>query len=488
MKIKESVKKVVGSVMSRLMEFSNIPEMGQIDKDDYLYRPLTDTQKARDLLPLTQRRMQDIVMHLYEATPMGKRLIEMHKDFVIGEGIKYEAEDKDVKTVLDEFWYDPINNWEMSQYMKATELSLFGEQFYPVWVNNYTGAVKLGYIDPTFVKEVTRNPMNPMQLMAVRTNQSLKPVTGSKDHPGAQKDLFRIIDFDRDMNSKTYGRLVGEIFFFSVNRVSNGTRGRSDLLPLADWIDVHERFLFNIAERAKLLSVFIWDVTFKGWSDKRIREWVKKHGLKVPKPGSIRYHNENIEWKAETPKLESSDMSTHARLIKNHIASGYGIPPHWIGEGEKTTRATAMEMGGPSYKHFKSRQFYFKYILKFIFNFVIDQAIIHGTLKDTKEKPLNRKFTIHMQPLAERDFSQIATAMTQIATSLQVALDNDWVTDKQAREFFAHVAGQTGFELDVSGERTDKDYSKEKQDELKKKMEDEDGKPGSEAPEDDTGD
>lgn len=473
MRLIESIKnsKVLQNTVMRLMEFSNIPSMGQVDDDDHLYRPLTDDQRKRDLSPLTQERMQNIAVYLYEATPMGKRLMEFNKDFIIGEGIKYTAEDKEVKEVLDVFWDDPINNWEISQYEKALELSLFGEQFYPVWVNPYDGSVKLGYIDPTLVKKITRNPLNPKQLLEVVLSRSLKPVTGKDDAPGMNKDRLKIIDFDRQYDSDTYGKRVGEIFFFAVNKLSNGTRGRSDLLSLADWIDVHERFLFNIAERAKLLSAFIWDVTFEGFNQKQIDDWVKKHGLKVPKPGSTRYHNEKIKWRAETPKLESSDMSEHASTIKNHIASGFGIPPHWIGEGAKVTRATALVMNSPSYKHFKSKQFYFKYIIKFIFNFVIDQAIIATKL----EPDVNRNFSVIMQPLAEKDFGEVAKAMAEVSTALQMAVENDWITDQQARDFFAHVSSQMGIELNVSAtpdnkEKKDKDYSPEKQDELKKEL------------------
>lgn len=442
MKLIEMRDKFLESVRIRINEAIGMPEMGQIDSDDYKYRSLTDTNTKRDLNPITQERMQDIAVYLMESTPMGKRLMEFNKDYIIGEGIKYSAVDGNVQQILNNFWFDPINNFEISQYARAMELSLFGEQFWPTWVNPVDGAVKLGCIDPKQVKEVTRNPLNPVQLIDVKTSTVLAPVTGAgEDYK--PKDTYKIIDMQRDIAKPNYGRMEGEIFFFAINKLTNGTRGRSDLLSIADWIDVHETFLFNMAERAKLITAFIWDVTFEGWSQEKIDEYVKTKGIKMPKPGSVRYHNEKLKWDAVTPKLEASDNSETARTIKNHIASGYGIPPFWLGEGDQTTRATALEMNSPTYKHFKARQFYFKYIISYVFDYVIDQAIIHKQL----DGKVNRSFSIFMQPLAERDFTLIAASMVQIATALQVAKDNGWVTDKQAKDFFAHVAGMTGMDI-----------------------------------------
>ena len=443
--IRELRNRMFEAVRHRINETIGVPENNQVDTDDYLYRPLTDKNMKRDLNSVTQDRMIDIAVFLYESTPLGKRLMELQKDYVIGEGIKYVAPDPRVKAVLDNHWYDPINNWDINQFTKAMELSLFGDQCWPVWVNPSDGAVKLGYIDPKMIKEVKRNPLNPIQLTAVETNASLSPVTGVD---GDKKTEYKIIDYDRNPDSKTYGKLVGETFLFAVNRLSNGTRGRSDLLAISDWIDLHETFLFNMAERAKLITAFIWDVSFKGWSEKEIKAWVKENGMKAPNPGSVRYHNDGITWDAVTPKLEASDNSEQAKVIKNHIAAGAGIPPFWLAEGEETTRATALEMNSPTYKHFKARQFYFKYIMTFIFDFVIDQAIIHQTLP----ADVNRNFSIIMPPLAEKDFTQVATSMLQIASALQVAKDNAWITEKQAKDFFAHVSGLTGMEINPGDE------------------------------------
>jgi len=294
--------------------------------EDSLWRSLT-TNQDRDLNLLTQRRMQDIAFYLYDSNPMAGRIIEIIEDFVIGDGFSYTAQDPDVKEVLDNFWEDPDNNLDEEMNVNVVELFLFGELCLPVWVNSANGAVKLGYIDPKTILKIKKAPNNP------KINQKLiwrKP-------SGSVEREINIINVDKALKSKTYGRLVGDCFYFTINKVSSATRGRSALLRLADWLDGYDSFLFARLERAFLLNNFIWDIQCEGMNKGELEEFVKT--LATPRPGSIRAHNEKITWKAETPKLESADASDEARLFKQQILGGSGYPEHWFGEGSTTTRA-----------------------------------------------------------------------------------------------------------------------------------------------------
>ena len=235
-------------------------------------------------------------------------------------------------------------------------------------------------------------------------------------------------------------------FFFTINKVSSATRGRSDLLTLADWVDGHDQFLFARLERAFLLNTFIWDVTCEGMTKEELIEFVKN--LSMPKPGSIRAHNEKITWKSETPKLESADASSEARLFKQQILGGAGFPEHWFAAGELTTRATAREMSLPTLKKLKSRQRKVRSILKQIVNFVIDQAIIYKRLN----KDVNRKFEIIPSPIISSDNKGTIDSINGLIDGLGKAKDRNWITDKQAKQVFNAVITQLGTEIDIEGQ------------------------------------
>jgi hypothetical protein len=410
--------------------------------EDNLWRSLNQISN-RDLYTLTQRRMQDIAFYLYDSNPLAKRVIEITRDFVIGDGFTYTAENPDILELIDEFWNDPDNNLDIELDTNVLELEIFGELCLPVWVNSANGAVKLGYIDPATILKVTKDKKNP------KINRTIKwkPIAATEER------IMNIINIDKNIKSKSYGLLTGDCFFFAINKVSSATRGRSSLLTLCDWLDGHDQFLFARLERAFLLNTFIWDVTCEGMTKEELIEFVK--GLTMPKSGSIRVHNEKITWKAEVPKLEASDASEEARMFKQQILGGAGYPEHWFGETSRTTRATALETSLPTLKKLKSRQKTVKNFIKYIINFIIDQAIIHKRVGFNQD--MDRSFKIIPSPIVSRDNKGLMESVGNFVDGLSKAVDRKWLNDKEAKRIFNTVLSQLGTDI----ESLDQEVSKE---------------------------
>ncbi len=257
--------------------------------------------------------------------------------------------------------------------------------------------MRLGYVDPLMIDEVISDPENCEVVREVR----LKSTAGQ---PGK---TLKVIQVDEDPQSETHGHLVGECFFFKVNSVSNSTRGRSDLLSLADWLSGYDEFLFNRLDRVALINAFVWDITLKGLTQEEIDRWLKNAA--APKPGSIRAHNENVEYKAVAPDLKAGDASSEAALIKNHILGGAGFPGHWFAEGGDVNRAAAAEMGEPTIKRLSARQRYFRYMIEHIFRFVIDQSIIHNTLSGNEDTG----FSVITPEISVKDISKLSGSLQQ---------------------------------------------------------------------------
>ena len=234
-------------------DFSHFPMAGNTGGEDSLWRSITSQTAHRDLNPLTQKRMQEIAFYLFDTNPMGHRLIEIVSDFVVGDGFTYKVEDDSVLEVIENFWNDPDNDLDTTIDENTMELGLFGELTLPVWVNKINGHVKLGYIDPSLIVKVLKSKKYP------RSNEKLI----YKVPRGRKERVREIVTTDRNIKSKTFGKLMGDCFFFTINKPINATRGRSDLLSLADWLDGHDQFLFARLERAFLLNSFIWDVMCK---------------------------------------------------------------------------------------------------------------------------------------------------------------------------------------------------------------------------------
>lgn len=234
------------SFSKRLQE--GYPQVGIDSSEDYGWRSLTSAAN-RDLNPLTQKRMQEIAHYLYDSNPLAHRILEITKDFVVGDGFQFLAKDQKIQDLLNDFWNDPDNNWEVKQDTKVLELGLWGEQCYPVFVNKHNGHVKLGYLDPGLITKVRLDKNNPERVKEViwqKRNKAMK---------------LQVINSDLKKNSGTSGKLVGECFYFAINKVVWASRGRSDLLCL------HPDTIINTLEGnipikklvGKKVLVYSWD-------------------------------------------------------------------------------------------------------------------------------------------------------------------------------------------------------------------------------------
>jgi len=195
------------------------------------------------------------------------------------------------------------------------------------------------------------------------------------------------------------------------------------------------------------MNVFLCDIELEGYNQKQIDDWLKDQTL--PKPASMRAHNEKVKWEAVVPQLGAHDTSEQAKLFKNFVLGGAGYPPHWFAGGEGLTRATALEMSTPVMKMLKSRQRYFKYMICYILTYVIHQAIIHKELP----RDVNQRFSVAMPKLLEKDMYTLSLGLKFIIEALEKGEEKKWVGKKDAQRIFAYMLSQLGLEVEAMVEK-----------------------------------
>jgi hypothetical protein len=420
---------------------SGDPDAGQADFP--FYRRLTGAG-ARDLPQLIQERMQGIALLLYRINPLGHRIIELTTSFAVGGGATFQAESPKVQEILEAHWHHPINAWDRLLYQRAFELGLYGELFMPVKVTK-KGGVTLGYISPLNVKTVYPDPIIQNQPDVIEFSvpilaQSMFPAEPSPT-PGETQKL-KAIRYQGDPKGKDYGFRAGETFFFSVNKVTDNLRGISDLLPLADYIDGFDQFLFNLLEKASAQNMFIWDVTLEGMNQNQIDTWLRNFQAAQPRPGSVRAHNEAVKWDTVSPTLGGSDNADQARLFRNYILGGAGFPEWFFGESGSGGRAVASEMAEPTLKTLKTRQREVRDMIAEVFDFVIDQAFIHKSL------PIGtpRRFTISMPNISLRDIQRTSSALYRASQALSLLKKEGFITQERGAAIATELLNEFGFE------------------------------------------
>jgi hypothetical protein len=401
------------------------------------YRSLSSGVATRNLQPVEQSRMFEICYYMFKASMMFKRLAKMDKGFLFSGPVTVTSTDPDVQKIIDRFWKDPENRMARKFADRSMWLSILGEQCWPVEVNQYNGAVRLLYEDPAQIKEIWVNPLNVEQRMQVE-------MMGNNGRVGRK---YAIIRRDYNISSKTYERLVGDCFFWTINNAPNASRGTSDFFPLVDWIDSLERYGYNYLERAELMLNFVWDVTLKGMNLDQIREWQRNNP--PPEPGSVRAHNEQVEWDAVSPDLKATDFKSGFDMGKSFIMGGAGRPESWFGSGGKQYQTEADQSGQAPVVDLEDRQEDLKEILMQVIQFVIDQAIIAKVLTPAKAEA---GFSITMPEISKKDLAKFAGVLPQLTTALAVAVSNKFIQRETAIRIFSFIAGYLGYQVDAQAE------------------------------------
>lgn len=401
-----------------------------------------DSLVRRDLNPISQDLMIELAYYLYDTSGLVKRFVRDTKNFVLGEGVtltvENDTEDGAAMQVLESFWNDSVNRLDMRLEKKIEFLGLLGEQCWPVWVNPVNGLVRLSYVDPSNIDDVVNSTMFPELAASVVL----------KDASGRTSKTLSVIREEWDPRLPTYGRLVGDCFFYSINNPPNASRGRSDLIQSFDFISAFEEGLFDEFERQRFMKSFIWDVVLQGATEEDIAKFLQN--TPTPKPGSIRAHNERATWQAVTPDLKNQDSKAFFDFSRSYLAATQNRPDSWFGSGGKAYQHEADLMGEPTFKDLASRQRYVKYVIEDLCRFQLDQAV----LKKALVEPSGERFMVkvNMPEMTNKNLKEIVGALLQLAQALMIGVTQRWLTDDTAATLFASIAQMVGVDIDVAEE------------------------------------
>lgn len=416
-----------------------------VDDDDQ-WRRLSGDSK-RDLSPMTHQRMREMAQYLWESNLLANRLIELPLAYLLAEGVTLHCDDEDNQALLTRFWRDPINQMAIKLPKKVRELGIYGEQCYPAFVNQRSGHVRLGYLDPGLIETVVMDPDNPEQAIGIVTVKDKKGMARRYRVivNGADGELFtaRTQAIRETFND-------GEAFWFTINDLSNGRRGRSDLLAQADYLDGYDQYLFGELDRAQFMRAFIWDVTLTGATPEEVKQRAKE--ITAPRPGSARVHNENETWTAESPDLKAQDASEGARLFRNHVLGGATIPEHWYGGGGDVNRSTGESMAEPTLKMLAMRQQVVKNILETIGVYVLRQALLVRGKGEPDLEDAAYQVEAVFPEMTARDISKYAAALQQVVVGVALALEKKLITRTTAVRIINAVAARLGVEIDADAE------------------------------------
>lgn len=411
-----------------------------VDVDDAQWRRLGQTPK--DLDPIKRDRAFDAAQHAWEANPLARSMVELTLAYLLGKGVRLKSGDADAQTVLEDHWVDCINQWPIKLVKRIRELTIFGEQCWPVFVGS-NGFVRVGYLDPKLIADVVMDPHNAEQPIGVVV----------KGKPGKLRKYRVIVNGPESVFHPRTQEIratftEGDCFYFRINDLCNGTRGRSDLLAMLDWLEAYDEFLFGEMERADFMRAFCWDVELTGANQDEVDRRAAK--MSPPAPGSMRVHNESEKWNAVTPELQAADGNVAARLFRNHILGGMTIPEHWFGGAADVNRATGESMAEPTQKIFEMRQAFLGHALVEVATYVLRAhwGVLEDEALTPEQKAIVRGLGVEWPEMTTKDTSKYASAIGAVVSAVTTSIDAGLMTDETALAVIAVLAAQLGVDID----------------------------------------
>jgi hypothetical protein len=405
-----------------------------IDNDDHLFRRLTGGGSAnrhrRDLSPLAHDRMLEIAWYLWEQNAFARRLITLMTDLLLGEGITIEAEDERVQEAIDAMWEHRVNQLKGRIREFYASLALSGELILPTTTVAFTGRPILGYIDP----------YNVLAVIPLPDNVLVPDKIVLKGTDGREGEVLKVI-----RESPATGRLEGDCFYFAINKLPNSLRGRSDLLPLADWLDLYDQYMFSEVERLHLLSSFVWDYELKGQTKEQIQK--RADEFPQPKPGTVWLHNENERLEPRVPSLQGGDRSEVARLLRVHIAGSFGFPLSYLGDSDGGNRATMEGQNDILLKTPAARQREFAGFIDQIVRFSIEKPASNNP---SLFNEASFAYTIQMPEIAAKDIARVGGVLAQVAQAMDTSINNETFSKKSAQSLMVALSAHLGVDVDLS--------------------------------------
>jgi len=366
-----------------------------------------------------RREHLDHALEAWRSNPLARRIVSLTTDYVVGSGISLHSPIESVQQLVDAFWQ--LNDMPRRCYQWCDELTRCGELFVVLRSDDVSGA--------SFVRAIPA-----VRIDAIATDED---------------DLERELRYHERVAGHLEGRwwpaaqgndeLPQVMLHYAINRPVGCVRGDGDLGPILPWLRRYRDWLENRVRLNRYKTAFLWDVTVASRPGRGDVLRQKRYKYKTPpSPGSIIVHDDSEKWEAVAPKIEAWDAKEDGKALRLAIAAGAGIPLHFLAEGESATRATAAEMGDPTFRHYYQRQLFMGHLLRDLLTVALRRAWARGRGRRTADPQLSVTFP----DVTKHDNLKLAQSAAWIVQALEGMARCGWMDKQTAVELAMRFAGE----------------------------------------------
>jgi len=159
-------------------------------------------------------------------------------------------------------------------------------------------------------------------------------------------------------------------------------------------------------------------------------------------------HNDAESWGAVEPHINASDAAADGLAIKLMVAVGATLPMHYLSDGDNNNRATASQMGLPTFLKFQRRQQIVKNVLRTMLDRVLREAQRVGKLAPTVD--VSKAYDLVFPEFDHEDNQELGTAIQMLTQGLHTAREASWISDETAMQLLFQFCG---LEIDIHEEQ-----------------------------------
>ena len=380
----------------------------------------------RDRYEHNRNEILEQSLEAWRVNPLARRIVELTTQYVVGGGLSISSKDKKTAEFLDLFWTDRLNRMDTRCYELCDELTRSGNLFI------------LLSTDESGMSYIRAYPAANIEEIKSRENDIEQPVSFIPKADATEHDPTPYPAYDPFADTRDEsGKFKPVMLHYAINRPVGAQWGEPDLAPLLRWLSRYSNWLEDRARLNRFRTAFLYIV--KGIFNSEAERVARQQQLNAnpPNPGSILVTNESETWDTLSARLDSKEANEDGLSIKKMIASGAGLPMHFLAEPESATRTTAEAAGGPTYRHFEQRQLFFKYVLTDI----LRVALRRRAQVENKINPRS-EIVIQAGDISARDNVSLAIAATNIITAVSTLRDRNLIDDAEMLRMIYRFSGE----------------------------------------------
>jgi hypothetical protein len=394
--------------------------------DDSHDRSAAKTEGDRDRYAYNREDILRQCLEAWRENPLARRIVELTSDYVVGGGLGLAADDPEAHAFLDQWWNHRLNHMPIRVFEWCDELVRAGELF-PLVSTDASGMSYVRAIPALDILDIESAPND------VEQERSYKQ---RPDTIGQDPKTWKAYDEATDAPDES-GGFAPVMLHYSINRPVGAQRGEPDLAPLLKWLTRYSAWLEDRVRLNRFRQVFLYWVhrAFSNEAERLKRQ--AELNSNPPNPGSILVTDEEEKWDVLQPRLDSFEAKEDGFAVKKMVAAGAGIPMHFLAEPESSTRTTAEQSGGPTFRHYGRRQDFFVWM-------ITDLAQIAVRRRAMIDQKVKADATVEVAgtDISVRDNASLADAASKVVAAFKELRDRGLVTDEELLRVTYRFAGE----------------------------------------------